>query len=101
MRIGLALVVAFCDGDGSDAFAEVSALRRRVVNEALKPTLKPQAIVEDKLGFLRALEVVGSGLVVMNFSASLCDGFYLAELACYARSHVLDDGEGSQDKGSR
>ena len=101
VRVGLALVVALGDGDGGDAFAEVSALSRRVVDEALKPAFKSQAVVEDKLGFLRALEVVGSGLVVMNFSASLSNGFYLAELACYARSHILDDGEGSQDKGSR
>ena len=101
MRIGLTLVVTLGDGDGGDAFAEVSALCRRVVDEALKPALKPQSVVEDELGFLRALEVVGRGLVVVDFGAGLGDGFYLAKLACNARSHVLDHGEGGQDEGSR
>ena len=41
VRISLALVVALGDGDGGDVFAEVSALSRRVVDEALKPALKP------------------------------------------------------------
>ena len=40
VRIGLALVVALGDGDGGDAFAEVSALSRRVIDEALKPAFK-------------------------------------------------------------
>lgn len=101
MRIGLTLVVTLGDGDGGDAFAEVSALSRRVIDEALKPALKPQAVVEDELGFLRALEVVGRGLVVVDFGTSLGDGFYLAKLARNARSHVLDHGEGGQDEGSR
>ena len=100
MRIGLALVVAFCDGDGGDAFAEVSALCWRVVNKALKPARKSQAVVKDELGFLRALEIVGGGLVVVDFSSGFGDGLYLAELARNARSHVLDNGEGGQDKGS-
>lgn len=94
MRIGLTLVVTLCDGDGGDAFAEVSALSRRVVDEALKPALKTQAVVEDELGFLRALEVVGCWLVVVNLGAGLGDGLYLAELSRNARSHVLNDGEG-------
>lgn len=101
VRIGLALVVALGDGDGGDAFAEVGALSRRVVDEALKPALKTQAIVEDELGFLRALEVVGRWLVVVDFGAGLGDGLYLAELSCNARSHVLDDGKSGQNKGSR
>lgn len=101
MRIGLTLVVTLGDGDGGDAFAEVSALSRRVIDEALKPALKPQAVVEDELGFLRALEVVGRGLVVVDFGTSLGDGFYLAKLARNARSHVLDDGKSGQNKGSR
>lgn len=99
--IGLTLVVALGDGDSSDAFAEVSALSSRVVDEALKPALKPQAVIEDELGFLRTLEVVRRGLVVMDFSSGLGDGLYLAKLACNARSHVLDHGEGGQDEGSR
>ena len=101
MRIGLTLVVTLGDGDGGDAFAEVSALCLRVGNKAFKPALKPQSVVEDELGFLRALEVVGRGLVVVDFGTSLGDGFYLAELARNARSHVLDHGEGGQDEGSR
>lgn len=101
MRIGLALVVTLGDGDGGDAFAEVGALSRRVIDEALKPALKPQSVVEDELGLLRALEVVGRRLVVVDFGAGLGDGFYLAKLACNARSHVLDHGEGGQDEGSR
>ena len=101
MRIGLTLVVTLCDGDGGDAFAEVGALSRRVIDEALKPALKPQSVVEDELGLLRALEVVGCWLVVVDFGAGLGDGFYLAKLACNARSHVLDHGEGGQDEGSR
>lgn len=101
MRIGLTLVVTLGDGDGGDAFAEVGALSRRVIDEALKPALKPQAVIEDELGFLRALEVVGRGLVVVDFGAGFGDGFYLAKLACNARSHVLDHGEGGQDEGSR
>lgn len=101
MRIGLTLVVTLGDGDGGDAFAEVGALSRRVIDEALKPALKPQAVVEDELGFLRALEVVGRGLVVVDFGTSLGDGFYLAELARNTRSHVLNHGEGGQDEGSR
>lgn len=84
MRIGLTLVVTLCDGDGGDAFAEVSALSRRVIDEALKPALKPQAVVEDELGLLRTLEVVGRRLVVVDFGAGLGDGFYLAKLACNA-----------------
>lgn len=91
--IGLALVVALGDGDGGDAFAEVGALSRRVVDEALKPALKTQAVVEDELGFLCALEVVGCWLVVMDLGASLGDGFYLAKFARNARSHVLNHGE--------
>lgn len=94
MRIGLALVVALGDGDGGDAFAEIGALSRRVIDEALKPALKSQSVVEDELGFLRALEVVGRWLVVMDLGTGLGDGFYLAKLACNARSHVLDHGEG-------
>ena len=101
MRIGLTLVVTLGDGDGGDAFAEVGALSRRVIDEALKPALKPQAVIEDELGFLRALEVVGRGLVVVDFGTGLGDGFYLAKLARNARSHVLDHGEGGQDEGSR
>lgn len=101
MRIGLTLVVTLGDGDGGDAFAEVSALCLRVGNKAFKPALKPQAVVEDELGLLRTLEVVGRGLVVVDFGTSLGDGFYLAELARNARSHVLDHGEGGQDEGSR
>lgn len=101
MRIGLPLVVALGDRDGGDAFAEVGALSRRVIDEALKPALKPQSVVEDELGFLRALEVVGRRLVVVDFGAGLGDGFYLAKLARNARSHVLDHGEGGQDEGSR
>lgn len=101
MRIGLALVVALGDGDGGDAFAEVGALSRRVIDEALKPAFKPQAVVKDELGFLRALEVVGRGLVVVDFGAGLGDGFYLAKLARNTRSHVLNHGEGGQDKGRR
>ena len=101
MRIGLPLVVALGDRDGGDAFAEVGALSRRVIDEALKPALKPQSVVEDELGFLRALEVVGRRLVVVDFGAGFGDGFYLAKLACNARSHVLDHGEGGQDEGSR
>lgn len=100
MWIGLALVVTLGDGDGGDAFAEVGALSRRVMDEALKPALKPQAVVEDELGFLRALEVVGRRLVVVDFGTGLSDGFYLAKLACNTRSHVLDHGEGGQDEGS-
>lgn len=99
--IGLALVVALGDGDGGDAFAEVGALSRRVVDEALKPAFKPQAVVEDELGFLRAFEVVRRGLVVVDLGAGLGDGLYLAELSCNARSHVLDDGKSGQNKGSR
>lgn len=99
--IGLALVVTLCDGDGGDAFAEVSALCLRVGNKAFKPALKPQAVVEDELGLLRTLEVVRRGLVVVDFGAGFGDGFYLAKLACNARSHVLDHGEGGQDEGSR
>lgn len=101
MRIGLTLVVTLGDGDGGDAFAEVGALCLRVGNKAFKPALKPQSVVEDELGFLRALEVVGRGLVVVDFGTSLGDGFYLAELARNARSHVLDDGKSGQNKGSR
>ena len=101
MRIGLTLVVTLGDGDGGDAFAEVGALSRRVIDEALKPALKPQSVVEDELGLLRALEVVGRRLVVVDFGAGLGDGLYLAKLACNARSHVLDHGEGGQDEGSR
>ena len=101
MRIGLTLVVTLGDGDGGDAFAEVGALSRRVIDEAFKPTLKPQAVVEDELGLLRTLEVVRRGLVVMDFSSGLGDRFYLAKLARNARSHVLDHGEGGQDEGSR
>ena len=101
MRIGLTLVVTLCDGDGGDAFAEVSALSRRVVDEALKPALKTQAVVEDELGFLCALEVVGCWLVVVDLGAGLGDGLYLAELSRNARSHVLDDGKSGQNKGSR
>ena len=101
VRIGLALVVTLGDGDGGDAFAEVSALSRRVIDEALKPALKPQAVVEDELGFLRALEVVRRWLVVVDLGAGLGDGLYLAELSRNARSHVLNDGESGQDKGSR
>lgn len=101
MRIGLALVVALGDGDGGDAFAEVGTLSRRVIDEALKPALKSQSVVEDELGFLRALEVVGRGLVVVDFGAGFGNGFYLAKLARNARSHVLDHGEGGQDEGSR
>ena len=100
MRIGLTLVVTLGDGDGGDAFAEIGALSRRVIDEALKPALKPQAVVEDELGFLRALEVVGRRLVVVDFGAGFGDGFYLAKLACNARSHVLDHGEGGQDERS-
>ena len=99
--IGLALVVALGDGDGGDAFAEVGALSRRVVDEALKPALKPQAVVEDELGFLCALEVVRRRLVVVDFGAGLGDGLYLAELSRNVRSHVLDDGKSGQNKGSR
>ena len=99
--IGLALVVALGDGDGGDAFAEVGALSRRVVDEALKPALKTQAVVEDELGFLCALEVVGCWLVVVDLGAGLGDGLYLAELSRNARSHVLDDGKSGQNKGSR
>ena len=84
MRIGLTLVVTLCDGDGGDAFAEVSALCLRVGNKAFKPALKPQSVVEDELGLLRTLEVVGRRLVVVNFGTSLGDGFYLAKLACNA-----------------
>lgn len=101
MRIGLTLVVTLGDGDGGDAFAEVGALSRRVIDEALKPALKPQSVVEDELGLLRALEVVGRRLVVVDFGAGLGDGFYLAELSRNARSHVLDDGKSGQNKGSR
>lgn len=101
MRIGLTLVVTLCDGDGGDAFAEVSALCLRVGNKAFKPALKPQAVVEDELGLLRTLEVVRRGLVVMDFSSGLGDGLYLAELSRNARSHVLDDGKSGQNKGSR
>ena len=101
MRIGLTLVVTLCDGDGGDAFAEVSALSRRVIDEALKPALKPQSVVEDELGFLCALEVVGCWLVVVDLGAGLGDGLYLAELSRNARSHVLDHGEGGQDEGRR
>lgn len=101
MRIGLTLVVTFGDGDGGDAFAEVGALSRRVIDEALKPALKPQAVVEDELGFLCALEVVGCWLVVVDLGAGLGDGLYLAELSRNARSHVLDDGKSGQNKGSR
>lgn len=101
MRIGLTLVVTLGDGDGGDAFAEVGALSRRVGNKAFKPALKPQSVVEDELGLLRTLEVVRRGLVVMDFSSGLGDGLYLAKLACNARSHVLDHGEGGQDEGSR
>lgn len=100
VRIGLALVVALGDGDGGDAFAEVGALSRRVVDEALKPAFKPQTVVEDELGFLRALEVIGRGFVVVDLGAGLGDGLYLAELSRNARSHVLDDGKSGQDKGS-
>lgn len=81
MWIGLALVVALGDGDGGDAFAEVGALSRRVVDEALKPALKPQAVVEDELGFLRALEVVRRWLVVVDLGTGFGDGLYLAELS--------------------
>ena len=49
---------------------------------------------------MRALEVVGRGLVVVDFGAGLGDGFYLAKLARNTRSHVLDHGEGGQDEGS-
>lgn len=101
MRIGLTLVVTFGDGDGGDAFAEVGALSRRVIDEALKPALKPQSVVEDELGLLRALEVVGCWLVVVDLGAGLGDGLYLAELSRNARSHVLDDGKSGQNKGSR
>ena len=101
MRIGLALVVALGDGDGGDAFAEVSALCLRVGNKAFKPALKPQAVVEDELGLLRTLEVVRRRLVVVDLGAGLGDGLYLAELSRNARSHVLDHGEGGQDEGSR
>lgn len=101
MRIGLTLVVALGDGDGGDAFAEVGALSRRVIDEALKPALKPQPVVEDELGLLRALEVVGRRLVVVDFGTGLGDGLYLAKLSRNARSHVLDHGEGGQDKGRR
>lgn len=101
MRIGLTLVVTLCDGDGGDAFAEVSALCLRVGNKAFKPALKPQAVVEDELGLLRTLEVVGCWLVVVNLGAGLGDGLYLAELSRNARSHVLDDGKSGQNKGSR
>ena len=101
MRIGLTLVVTLGDGDGGDAFAEVGALSRRVIDEALKPALKPQSVVEDELGLLRALEVVGRRLVVVDFGAGLGDGLYLAELSRNARSHVLDDGKSGQNKGSR
>ncbi len=100
VRIGLALVVTFGDGDGGDAFTEVSALCWRVGNKALKPALKSQTIVEDKPGFLRAFEVVGCGFVVVDFGTGFGDGFYLAKLARNARSHVLNDGEGGQDEGS-
>ena len=101
MRIGLTLVVTLGNGDGGDAFAEVGALSRRVGNKAFKPALKSQAVVEDELGFLCALEVVGRWFVVVDLGAGLGDGFYLAKLACNARSHVLDHGEGGQDEGSR
>lgn len=101
MRIGLTLVVTLGDGDGGDAFAEVSALCLRVGNKAFKPALKPQAVVEDELGLLRTLEVVRRGLVVVDFGAGLGDGLYLAELSRNARSHVLDDGKSGQNKGSR
>ena len=101
VRIGLTLVVALGDGDGGDAFAEVGALSRRVIDEALKPALKPQPVVEDELGLLRTLEVVGRRLVVVDFGTGLGDGFYLAKLARNARSHVLNNGEGGQDEGSR
>lgn len=101
MRIGLTLVVTLCDGDGGDAFAEVSALCLRVGNKAFKPALKPQAVVEDELGLLRTLEVVGCWLVVVDLGAGLGDGLYLAELSRNARSHVLDDGKSGQDEGSR
>ena len=94
VRIVLTLVVTLGDGDGGDAFAEVGALSRRVIDEALKPALKPQAVVEDELGFLRALEVIGRRLVVVDFGTGLGDRFYLAKLACNARSHVLNHGEG-------
>ena len=101
MRIGLTLVVTLCDGDGGDAFAEISALCLRVGNKAFKPALKTQAVVEDELGFLCALEVVGCWLVVVDLGAGLGDGLYLAELSRNARSHVLDDGKSGQNKGSR
>ena len=101
MRIGLTLVVTLGDGDGGDAFAEVSALCLRVGNKAFKPALKPQAVVEDELGLLRTLEVVGCWLVVVDLGAGLGDGLYLAELSRNARSHVLDDGKSGQNKGSR
>ena len=101
MRIGLTLVVTLGYGDGGDAFAEVGALSRRVIDEALKPALKSQSVVEDELGLLRALEVVGRRLVVVDFGTGLGDGFYLAKLARNARSHVLDHGEGGQDQRSR
>ena len=101
MRIGLTLVVTLGDGDGGDAFAEVGALSRRVIDEALKPALKPQSVVEDELGLLRTLEVVGRRLVVVDFGTGLGDGLYLAELSRNARSHVLDDGKSGQNKGSR
>lgn len=101
MRIGLTLVVTLGNGDGGDAFAEVGALSRRVIDEALKPALKPQSVVEDELGLLRAFEVVRRWLVVVDLGAGLSDGLYLAELSRNARSHVLNDGESGQDKGSR
>ena len=101
VRIGLTLVVALGNGDSGNAFAEVGALSRRVVDESLKPALKPQAVVEDELGFLCALEVVGCWLVVVDLGAGLGDGLYLAELSRNARSHVLDDGKSGQNKGSR
>lgn len=101
MRIGLTLVVTLGDGDGGDAFAEVGALSRRVIDEALKPAFKPQPVVEDELGLLRTLEVIGRRLVVVDFGTSLGYGFYLAKLARNTRSHVLDHGEGGQDEGSR
>ncbi len=101
LRIGLTLVVTSAMG-----MAVMPSLRLRVEQASHRRSAKPapslpSPLLEDELGFCARLRSSGRGLRSVDFGTSLGDGFYLAELACNARSHVLDHGEGGQDEGSR
>ena len=94
MRVGLAAIGACADPDRFDAIGHHRIGNiAEIVEKLAEPHFQIEAVPQDQIRILRRDEIARRGLVIVDFSAGLGDGFDHRRIARHVARHIRNDGE--------